>query len=64
MVVSSDFYQIFDECADRLNGGESVQDCLKSYPEFLNNLEPLPKEVDEIRTQKIFEPNEAAKTKG
>ena len=32
---------IFDECLERMLRGESVEDCLRDYPEEAANLEPL-----------------------
>jgi len=35
------FNNIFDECLERLLRGESIEDCLRSYPEYASELEPL-----------------------
>ena len=32
---------IFDECLERMFAGESIEDCLKTYPEQASKLEPL-----------------------
>jgi len=32
---------ILDECVDRINLGEKLEDCLVSYPEYVAELEPL-----------------------
>ncbi|MDD5093288.1 MAG: DUF4382 domain-containing protein [Dehalococcoidia bacterium] len=58
------FDQILDECIDRLNGGESVEECLKLYPEFAAELEPLLIAALEFRSGLAFMPSAAAKTKG
>lgn len=35
------FDEIFDQCVDRLNRGQSLEDCLADYPEQAAELEPL-----------------------
>ena len=35
------FDTILDECVDRVNRGESIEDCLAGYPEHAEELEPL-----------------------
>jgi len=39
--MNKDLGRIFDECLDKINSGESVEDCLKQYPQYANELEPL-----------------------
>ena len=39
--MSESFEDILDICIDRITQGESVEDCLKSYPEKADYLEPL-----------------------
>jgi len=42
MKNSHEFANIFDECLERiLTGGETVEQCLASYPEHIAELEPL-----------------------
>jgi len=42
MKNSKEFANIFDECLERiLTGGETVEQCLASYPEYAAELEPL-----------------------
>jgi len=40
-LMENDFDRILDLCIDRINRGESLQACLKDYPEHAKRLEPL-----------------------
>ncbi len=39
--MNADFDRILDECIDRMNSGERLEDCLAGYPEHAEALEPL-----------------------
>lgn len=39
--MTDDLNKIFDECIDRINRGESIEDCLALYPEYSEELKPL-----------------------
>jgi inhibitor of cysteine peptidase len=39
--MRDDIEKILDECIDRMNGGESLEDCLAGYPEHAAELRPL-----------------------
>lgn len=39
--MRDDIAKILDECIDRMNAGESLDDCLASYPEHSKELRPL-----------------------
>lgn len=39
--MDRDFDLLLDECLDRLNGGQSVEECLALYPQFAEEIEPL-----------------------
>lgn len=41
MVQGRDFSQTLDEALDRLNAGESIEECLTHYPGVAHELEPL-----------------------
>ncbi|MFC2059279.1 DUF4382 domain-containing protein, partial [Chloroflexota bacterium] len=41
MNMDREFNEILDECIDRINRGEGIDDCLASYPEYAQELEPL-----------------------
>ena len=40
--MNKDFDQILDECIDRTNSGQSIEECLKLYPESALELEATP----------------------
>ncbi len=46
------FDEILDECVDRINRGERLEDCLASYPEHAEELEPLLQAM--LRTQTAY----------
>ncbi|MFA4835774.1 MAG: hypothetical protein WC749_06890, partial [Dehalococcoidia bacterium] len=62
--MKRDFDQILDECIDRINSGESVEECLKLYPESAPELEPFLKAAFDFRNQITFVPSETAKAQG
>jgi hypothetical protein len=62
--MSKDFDQILDECIDRINSGQSLEECLELYPEFAQELEPLLRAADELRSQSYFMPSQTAKVRG
>ena len=39
--MADNFDRILDECIDRINRGQSLEDCLADYPEYVKQLEPL-----------------------
>jgi hypothetical protein len=59
--MSRDFDQILDECIDRMNGGEGIEECLASYPEHAQELEPALRAIFDIRAAYSFTPIPAAK---
>ncbi|MBM3133227.1 MAG: hypothetical protein FJZ95_09400, partial [Chloroflexi bacterium] len=62
--MSKDFDAILDECIDRLNHGENLEEILKAYPEFAAELRPLLASIVEISKGSSFVGAEAAKIKG
>lgn len=38
---SLDLIDAFDDCVDRLYAGQSLQDCLRAYPQYADTLHPL-----------------------
>jgi hypothetical protein len=62
--MNRDLDRILDECLDRLNSGQSPEECLRLYPEFAEELAPLLMTVGEVRARSAFMPSEAAKIKG
>lgn len=62
--MSTGFDKILDECIDRINSGQSLEDCLRLFPEFARELEPSLKAMHELHAQSDFVPSQAARTKG
>jgi len=62
--MNRDFDRILDDCIDRMNSGDSAEECLKFYPEFALELEPLLKAADEFRGQTTLVPSATATIKG
>lgn len=59
--MSRDFDEILDECIDRINSGEGIEECLASYPEHAQELEPALRAIFDIRAAYSFTPRPAAK---
>ncbi len=59
--MSRDFDQILDECVDRINSGEGLEDCLASYPEWAEELEPALRAIFDLRAAYSFTPRPGAK---
>ena len=59
--MSKNFNQLLDECVDRINSGESIEECLASYPEQAKELEPTITAIFDIRAAYSFTPRPAAK---
>lgn len=62
--MSNDFDKILDECIDRINSGQSVEECLNLYPEFAVELEPSLRAISDFQSEVAFVPSETAKLKG
>ena len=56
------FDKILDQCVDRINRGQRVQDCLASYPEHAEELGPLLQSMLDTRTAYTFAPSSETKT--
>jgi hypothetical protein len=56
-----DFNQILDECIDRINQGENLESCLKSYPGIAKELEPLLRAMTGLQSTYSFTPSDDAK---
>ena len=59
--MANEFDRILDECIDRINRGERLEDCLASYPEHTKKLEPLLQAMLDTQTAYTFTPSSAAK---
>lgn len=62
--MNNDFDKILDECIDRMNNGQSIDECLKLYPDYSEQLEPLLRGIGELYTLGAFTPSEATKAQG
>ena len=60
--MAGDFDKILDECVDRINRGEGLEDCLASYPEHAEELEPLLRAMLGTQTAYTFTPSPTTKT--
>jgi hypothetical protein len=56
------FEKILDECVDRINRGEKVEDCLASYPEHAEELGLLLRAMLDTQTAYTFTPSPTTKT--
>ena len=59
--MAGDFDRILDECVDRINRGERLEDCLASYPEYTEELEPLLQAMLGTQTAYKFTPSPTTK---
>lgn len=59
--MANEFDRILDECIDRLNRGERLEDCLPSYPEHAKKLGPLLQAMLDTQTAYTFTPSPTAK---
>jgi len=62
--MTGDFDQILDDCIQRMNEDQGLEECLKLYPEFAQELKPLLTAVDELRDRGGFIPSQASKARG
>ncbi len=60
--MSKAFDKILDQCVDRINRGERLEDCLASYPEHAEELEPLLRAMLDTQTAYTFTPSPTTKT--
>lgn len=56
MKKNSDFENILDECLERLAEGETLEQCLQSYPEQAAQLEPLLRMAQEVKRVSAISP--------
>ena len=55
--MGKEFEQILDACIDRLNRGESIEACLKDYPEQAGELAPLLRAMTQTQQNYSFVPS-------
>lgn len=63
-MVASDFDLILDECIRRLSRGDTVEDCLASYPQVQADLEPQLRLIARLARAYDFTPSLASKVRG
>ena len=54
------FDKVLDECVDRINRGETLDECLAAYPEHAAELKPLLEAAFGIRDATAEVPGKAA----
>lgn len=59
--MADNFDRILDECIDRINRGQSLEDCLADYPEYVEQLEPLLRAMLQTQGAYSFVPSASAK---
>ena len=59
--MDDNFDKILDECIDRINQGDSLEDCLANYPEYARQLESFLRVMLETRETYAFVPSTSAK---
>jgi len=60
--MSKDLDVLLDKCIDRMNEGESLEECLASYPEHAQELEPLLRTMGDVRDTCSTMPRATAKS--
>ena len=55
--MNEDFDRILDECIDRMNGGDSLVDCLSDYPAYSEKLRPLLQSTYDVQKTYAFAPS-------
>lgn len=60
--MNKDLDKLLDECIDRMNKGDSLEECLASYPEQAKDLEPLLRAAWEVRSASSLIPRASAKS--
>jgi len=59
--MDNNFDKILDECVDRINRGESLEQCLADYAEYAGQLEPLLRVILQTKETYSFLPSASAK---
>jgi len=60
--MSKDLDKLLDQCIDRMNTGESLEECLASYPQYAEELEPLLRPLCDARDVLSSIPSPVAKS--
>jgi len=59
--MDNNFNKILDECIDRINRGESLEQCLADYTEYAGQLEPLLRVILQTKETYSFVPSASTK---
>ena len=59
--MADKFDEILDICIDRINRGDSIEDCLADYPEYADELEPLLASMFSTKNAFSFVPQDSVK---
>lgn len=59
--MNEDFDRILDECVDRINGGDTLADCLSDYPAYSEKLRPLLQSMHDVQKVYAFTPSADSK---
>ncbi len=59
--MNNEFDRVLDECIDRINRGESIEACLKDYPQQASELKPILNAMSLTRSSYSFTPSPDAK---
>jgi len=49
-MAQPDIFEIFEDCIQRLASGQSIDDCLRLYPQFANRLRPMLETSQSVHT--------------
>ena len=60
--MNKDLGALLDKCIDRMNEGDSLEECLASYPEQAEVLEPLLRTIWDVRDSSSLIPKASAKS--
>jgi hypothetical protein len=63
MNMNEKFDDILNECLDRIIRGEPVEDCLKSYPDYARELEPLLRTASSAKIISTIQPKPEFKSR-
>jgi len=55
--MTEDFDRILDECIDRINRGDNLEDCLSDYRAYSERLKPLLESMSNVRKTYTFTPS-------
>jgi hypothetical protein len=60
-VITEDFNRILDDCIDRINRRDNLEDCLSDYPTYSEKLRPLLESMHDVQKTYTFTPSADSK---